>query len=139
MKHQPQLLTSGKIQFYWHEFKVEDFPDEIFFGRRVESEFAQQLLAAGCVIEPIIATHFEGKFYLIDGRRRVLTSRYISSLTKGELIDKFPEVPGIDQTDPADFSKIYGKVLLEVNPNDQALLGLVLNEQRSDNLIFAWA
>lgn len=130
-----QIFEAGKYRFSYKQFDVvKDMPDETFGGRVYEKEFAQQLVAAGAVLYPVIVTTWEGKEYLVDGRRRWLHARRIVEMDASE----FADLSANSDVKQADFRFITAKVFLDISPDDQATWSIILNEERKDNLIFSW-
>ena len=111
----------GKFKFSWKSYDVmRDFTADQLVGRTLDKNFLSQLLVVGAVIQPVIMTLWEGKEHLVDGRKRVLHSR--------KLVDE----------GHSDFRYITGKMFYDVNPVDQSTWALILNEQRSENVILTW-
>jgi hypothetical protein len=130
-----QIFEAGKFRFSYKQFDVvKDFPLETFGGRVYEKEFAQQLVAAGAILYPVIVTTWQDSEYLVDGRRRWLHARHIVEMDASE----FTDLGANGDVKQADFRFITAKVFLDINPDDQATWSIILNEERKDNLIYSW-
>lgn len=134
--------NQGIYEYYEKDFDVlTDFAGETFNGRKFDKEFAQQLVAVGAVLYPIICTEYQGQFYLIDGRNRVLHCQKICQMSQEEMMAlvKKEGVMVLDKgVKPEHFRMIRARVFVNIHPEDQAVWSIILNEQRSDNIIFGW-
>lgn len=131
-----EIFETGKFKYSYKHYNVlKDLADSSMEGRVFEKEFAQQLLAAGGVLQPIITTSFEGREIIIDGRRRLLHSRRIAEMSKAEITELVGPDSGVK---PSDFQFITAKMFYDISPQDQSVWSIILNEERKDNLIHAY-
>lgn len=130
----PKVHKSGDWSFVYKTYDVKDFADDQLIGRnpREVSAMSREIAAAGLIIQPIITTLYKSKVYLQDGAKRILGSRILADLTTGEATEL-----GYTIT-PSDFKRISAKEFQDVSPDDAKAWALILNEQRSDNVIAAW-
>lgn len=130
-----EVFETGRFKYsYKHYDVIAQAGLMVLEGRVYEKEFAQQLVAAGAVIQPVITTLYEGKEYLIDGRRRWLHSYELAKMSEAD----FRELAGNTDVKPSDFQFISAKMFYDIDPLDQATWSIILNEERKDNLIHAY-
>lgn len=122
----------GKYEFSWRFYSPDEFHPDVLVGRTLDMKFARQLLVTGLIIQPIITTLFEGNQYLMDGANRVLHAKWIVSQEKEDLGVM------IDYDHKEVFGSISAKMFYNINPDDQAVWSIILNEERSSNPVQSW-
>jgi hypothetical protein len=126
------IITIGDKQFYYTTFGTLAFGDpDTFVGRTIKDKdvqaFIPTVIEAGCIFSDILVAEWDGKFFLMAGKKRILVAHHLAEgLITGYTYN------------PASFKSLTAKVFINVDPNDQAAWAILDNQARTENPLDEW-